>query len=270
MSRPRKQTVDYFPHYCTHGKTMFILEERFGNNGYAFWFKLLEVLGNSNGHFVDCNDISSWQFLVSITHTTEVSATEMLTLLSKLNAIDSLLWDKKIIWCQNFVDGVKDAYTKRTAEVPKKPVYSDINPNTSGFPTPETNHKEISVTDNPQIKVKETKVNKTKVNKTKENKGMVFEIASICNFSNDFNPQWQRWKDYKKEQVGFKFKSVDSEQTAFKHLLELSANNEEIAIKIINQSIAKGWKGLFELSKNSSITQKATEPDKNWEGTGNL
>jgi len=45
MARPNKQGVDYFPHFVNHGKTMFILEEKFGNNGYAFWFKLLELLG---------------------------------------------------------------------------------------------------------------------------------------------------------------------------------------------------------------------------------
>ena len=47
MTRPRKQTVDWFPHYCRHGKTMAILEEKYGNNGFAFSFKLLEILGDT-------------------------------------------------------------------------------------------------------------------------------------------------------------------------------------------------------------------------------
>ena len=49
MTRPKKQTVDYFPHSCNHKKTIYILEERYGNNGYSFWFKLLEMLGNTEG-----------------------------------------------------------------------------------------------------------------------------------------------------------------------------------------------------------------------------
>ena len=49
MSRPRKAVVDYFPHYVNHGKTLFILEQKYGNDGYAFWFKLLEMLGGSDG-----------------------------------------------------------------------------------------------------------------------------------------------------------------------------------------------------------------------------
>ena len=51
MARPRKQTVDYFPHYCKCGRTIFILENRFGNDGYAFWFKLLEILGDDRLFF---------------------------------------------------------------------------------------------------------------------------------------------------------------------------------------------------------------------------
>ena len=47
MARPKKQTVDYFPHIIKQGKTMTILENRFGNDGYAFWFKLLEILGST-------------------------------------------------------------------------------------------------------------------------------------------------------------------------------------------------------------------------------
>jgi hypothetical protein len=49
MARPTKQTVDYFPHDCHHGQTIYILEKRFGNDGYAFWFNLLELLGSSEG-----------------------------------------------------------------------------------------------------------------------------------------------------------------------------------------------------------------------------
>jgi hypothetical protein len=30
---------------CNHGRKMYIIEEKFGNDGYATWFKLLEQLG---------------------------------------------------------------------------------------------------------------------------------------------------------------------------------------------------------------------------------
>ena len=43
MSRPRKNIVDYFPHIARSGKTVFILEQEFGNDGYAALFKILEI-----------------------------------------------------------------------------------------------------------------------------------------------------------------------------------------------------------------------------------
>lgn len=65
MARPKKQTVDYFPHFVKGGRTIFILENKFGNDGYAFWFKLLEILGESEGHFYDCSNASNWEYLLA-------------------------------------------------------------------------------------------------------------------------------------------------------------------------------------------------------------
>ena len=106
VARPKKQTVDYFPHCCNHKKTMFVLEQRYGNDGYAFWFKLLEMLGSAEGHALDINDLATWEFLQAKTKLSDSFCIEILELLVKLGAIDSELWGKKVIWCQNFVDGI--------------------------------------------------------------------------------------------------------------------------------------------------------------------
>ena len=61
---------------------------------------------------------------------------------------------------------------------------------------------------------------------------------------------WNKWKKYKKDEFGFKYKSEVSEDAAKKHLLELSCGDTETAIKIVEQSITNGWKGLFNLKIN--------------------
>ena len=70
MARPRKQTVDYFPHDTNagHRKTLTVLQNKYGNDGYAFWYQLLELLGRSPGHFYNFSDPSDWEFLVAETH----------------------------------------------------------------------------------------------------------------------------------------------------------------------------------------------------------
>jgi hypothetical protein len=119
--RPRKLTVTYFPHYCTHKKTLFILQQNFGNDGYAFWFKLLEQLGVANGHFIDLRNNGTSEFLYAYTGVNEITATNILNMLSKLHAIDEELWQIRVIWCQNFVEGVAEVYSRREADLPKRP-----------------------------------------------------------------------------------------------------------------------------------------------------
>jgi len=66
---------------------------------------------------------------------------------------------------------------------------------------------------------------------------------------------WNKWKKYKKDEFSFNYKSEISEQAAKTELINLSNNNAEIAIKIIEQSIANGWKGLFKLKINGTNTK---------------
>ena len=69
MARPQKDIVSYFPHdanACT-GDTLTVLQSRFGNDGYAFWFKLLEKLASTEGHYIDCRNPTKWQLLLAKT-----------------------------------------------------------------------------------------------------------------------------------------------------------------------------------------------------------
>jgi len=127
MARQSKQTVDYFPHNCKHGKTIFILEKKYGNNGYAFWFKLLEELGSSEGHFLDLSDDVVVEFLSAKMMIPTTEMIEMFDLLSKLGNIDKELWSKRIVWCANFVSNIAQVYEKRVVSVPRKPIFDDGN-----------------------------------------------------------------------------------------------------------------------------------------------
>lgn len=138
MARPRSSTVDYFPHQCKHGKTMFIIEQKFGNDGYSVWFKLLEQLGSTEGHSINLSDPSEMEFFSAKTHLAVDKCTEIISMFAILGAIDKDLWEKsKIIWSQNFVDGLIPVYSKRYTEIPKKPILPEneiISPKTTGKP----------------------------------------------------------------------------------------------------------------------------------------
>ena len=152
MARPIKNKVDYFPHVTQTGKTIAILEARWGNDGYAFWFKTLELLGSSEGFSYDCNKPSDWEYLLSKTRVTEDTANAILKKLAEIDAIDAELWSVGIIWSDNFAGNLMPVFDKRKTTAPHKPEFpaqkctadevsvtaSDGNPASAEFPVPET------------------------------------------------------------------------------------------------------------------------------------
>lgn len=126
MARPVKETVDYYPHFVKSGRTIFILESRYGNDGYAFWFKLLEILGDAEGHYYDCSIPNNWAYLLAKTRCSEDTAKAIISTLLTLDKIDGKLWnDRQVIWCQHFVDNVSSVYKMRHAEIPTEPTFSN-------------------------------------------------------------------------------------------------------------------------------------------------
>lgn len=165
MARPTKETVDYFPHYCISGKTLFIIENQFGNDGYCFWFKLLELLGRSPKHFYDCNNPSAVEFMSALTRLMPTLCIQILDKLALLQAIDSELWEKRIIFSENFVSGIEDAYNRRNVNVVHK---RDLCMHLFGSSGVNVDINGVNVDINPQIRLKESKVNEIKEKEKKE------------------------------------------------------------------------------------------------------
>lgn len=153
MTKPTKKTVDYFPHDVRHGKSIFITEQRFGNDGYAAWFKLLEQIGSHEGHFLNFADVSQWQYYIAYANLEAARAEEIISLFATLGMIDPKLWqDARIVWSENFINNLSDLYSRRKINLPQK---SDIN--TAIAPVSGINDSIY-----PQIKVNKSILNNTK------------------------------------------------------------------------------------------------------------
>ena len=74
-----------------------------------------------------------------------------------------------------------------------------------------------------------------------------------------FATQWKLWKVFREKEHKFKYKTAISEQAALNDLSKLAEGEEITAIAIIHQSIAKGWKGFFELKNNGKGKQSTSE-----------
>ncbi len=122
--RNQKSGVDYFPHYTSKNitsPTIFTLEQSFGNDGYALWFKLLEYLGTRPDLCLHKDDLKEWKYFVARAKVDEEKAIAILDLLSEVDAIDKELWESGIVWTENFAENTELVYKKRGVPRPAKP-----------------------------------------------------------------------------------------------------------------------------------------------------
>jgi hypothetical protein len=88
-------------------------------------------------------------------------------------------------------------------------------------------------------------------------------------FSDKFIDTWDLWKQFRKLEHNFQYKSIISEQMAMKRLVEVSEGDEQKAVRIVEQSISRGWMDFYQLKqpsvqngksgKKSSSTKDKTE-----------
>lgn len=234
MGRPRKQTVDYFPHFVsTDSRTKFILEQNWGNDGYAFWFKLLELLGRSEGHDYDCSQPADKMYLVALTKVTEEQADAILEMLALRGNIDLELWrEHKIIWCQSLVDNLQDVYSKRTVSAPSKP-----------FTTPEEGQADQDPADEPEPEEKPRKRGRPKKTDTAPEggqpaRGVYEEIRDLYN----------------------------TICTSFPKVRSLSeARKKAIKARMANGYTVDSFRELFQRAQASSFLKGKN--DRNWQAT---
>ena len=164
--RKGKNIVDYFPHYCNHGKTIYILEQKYKSDGYTAWFKVLEKLGSTENHYIDCRNDADWEFLQASIPLMQTELSKILDLLAKLEAIHPELWEKKIIWSGKFIQNIEDAYKRRNDLCMH---FDDLCKHLSIKCKHEYDIYGIIVNKKEQSKVEYSKVNKSKEDLVKSN-----------------------------------------------------------------------------------------------------
>ena len=104
--------------------TLWVLEGHYGNDGYAFLFKMLGSLALAEGHYLDLSDEAeaTWVAFQAKTLISRESCIGLFNLLVQLGVIDKELWEvRRIVWCQNYIDDLSKSFDYIGREVPKKP-----------------------------------------------------------------------------------------------------------------------------------------------------
>lgn len=165
MARPQRNKVEYFPHPVKHSKKMSYLEKKYGNDGYAVWFKILEELGNTDYHYLDLSDEVQVMFLSDRCLVDEIVLENIIDDLIKLREFDEQLWvENRILFNEKFIDSIKDAYKKRSNDcIDKNSLFSlleslGVRKPSKSNPKPQKSDSEGSV--KPQSKVEYSKEDK--------------------------------------------------------------------------------------------------------------
>ncbi len=115
---------------------------------------------------------------------------------------------------------------------------------------------EASPSKSKQLKEKEIKEKEIKTKKNKEESisgDPFFYLKENFNPDNALGEKWKQWIDFRKK-LKKPYKTKEGETGAFKRLMELSDGDTGNAIRIIEQSVANEWQGLFPL-KVDTVTR---------------
>jgi DnaD/phage-associated family protein len=252
------------------GKTLFILENKYGNDGYAFWFKILELLANTEGHKYDCSDSYNYEFLVAKTHINKEMADEILNLLADLDAIDKELWKHKIIWSDNFIKNITDAYERRKVKLPEKPKINSLciqKPSSTVVNvynnSSENENDVVNVNINPQSILNESILNETI---TEENSTATDE--DFKKVQNHFDKNIHPMTPMEAEKINDWLKDVQADVIilAINEAVSKAALNWSYINTILNNWHNKGYKTLEQVEayqREWKIQQQKKQQEKN-------
>ena len=222
----------YFSHdyNAANDTKILFLRHQLGMEGYGIYWFLIERLADAGGKL----PIELIPVLAMQMQSTDVKVKGVITQFDLFKIVKGEFWSERLQdhlqLRQKLSESGKNGAANRWA---------------NGGAIGEANAKESKVK---EIKEKETKIKEKKVNE------ITFPFDSEI-----FKKYWSLWLDFKKEQFNFTYKSNISIQAALNELVKLSNGQEQTAIKIIEQSIAKGWQGFFQLKYETNATNNYTK-----------
>ena len=178
MARPERHDVDYFPFIAKRGRTLNILQSRYGLEGIGFFTNLLRFLAITPDHYYCIKEESDrMNFFTEIGLMDEKKGIEMIELMVKTEKLDKDLWENNmVIACPVFLESLKDAYKQRKnqiitiEEIREKFQNIHGNPQEGVVSIPDNSEDgEVSSGDNTQTKLKDSIVKDNILNSHSEN-----------------------------------------------------------------------------------------------------
>ena len=119
MARPERHDADYFPFYAKRGRTLNILQSKYGLEGIGFFTNLMRFLTlTPDHHYCIKDEIDKMNFFAEIGVKDEAVGIEMIELMVKTEKLDKELWENHmVIVSESFLLSIEDAYKRRSNKI---------------------------------------------------------------------------------------------------------------------------------------------------------
>lgn len=184
MPRPKKNGMDYFPHDTDARNDLKLRKLRavYGNDGYAFYFIMLENIYKTREYELDVSDAETRLILAEETRISEEKFSDMLNKCLDLELFSRELYDSnQILTSEAIKTRTEPVELKRKRN---KEYFSDRNSTKNIVSATET------MAESTQSRVEESRVEKSKVEYSKpsdDEQSIIDILKAINNYSVDIN-----------------------------------------------------------------------------------
>jgi len=117
----QKNTVEYFPFFARDGKTLYVLQRKYGLAGIGFFTQIMRWLAQAPSHYYEYNDEYDKDRLNEFIGMSELDVRAMISDMVQTGKVDRELWeDRGVIYSQDFVDSLEMLYRRRRSEMPTR------------------------------------------------------------------------------------------------------------------------------------------------------
>lgn len=194
MARPQKEGLDYFPHDvdAVNDEKIEALRMLYGNDGYAFYFILLERIYRNKEFELDISDAETIQILSKKIGINEETFNQILSTAIKRECFDMEAYEKRGVLTSNGIKKRAGVVVEKREKMRAR--YEEKKKEVSDAETTEETESET-----PQSKVKKSKEKKSNIYNTDTPKRFIppslEEIQAYCRERNN-NVDAQRWYDF--------------------------------------------------------------------------
>lgn len=168
MARPQKEGMDYFPHDtdAVNDEKIEALRALYGNDGYAFYFILLERIYRTNNFELDVSNAETIQILARKVAVTTEKFKQMLDTALKWNCFDANAYRERGCLTSSGIKKRARVVVEKRKKMQK--AYRRQKAGVSEAETGEETGQEMGA-ETPQSKVKKSKVQESKASNNKNN-----------------------------------------------------------------------------------------------------